>query len=187
MLGVRDLFRIGIGPSRRTPSGRCGPRTRSPAPCGVRPSPASAATAGSLAWTGTGHATDTAVVLGLAGFLPDAIEPEQIDRVVEQARNDRSLIVAGRAIAFDPETDIVFDRDSERPSIQYAALLRVRCRRGGGGQRTLVVRSAVASSFPRDGRRRDAGRGRGAAAISRSGAPRNSSPSAAAMVSALQR
>lgn len=116
MLGVRDLFRIGIGPSS---SHTVGPMRAAHAFASTLRGPTFARIRcdllGSLAWTGTGHATDTAVVLGLAGFLPDAIEPEQIDRVVEQARNDRSLIVAGRAIAFDPETDIVFDRDSETP------------------------------------------------------------------------
>lgn len=116
MLGVRDLFRIGIGPSS---SHTVGPMRAAHAFASTLRASTFARIRcdllGSLAWTGTGHATDTAVVLGLAGFLPDTIEPEQIDRVVEQARNDRSLIVAGRAIAFDPETDIVFDRDSETP------------------------------------------------------------------------
>ena len=116
MLGVRDLFRVGIGPSS---SHTVGPmkaaqgfaaRLRSLAFERVRVD-----LLGSLAWTGMGHATDKAVMLGLAGFLPEMIEPEQIDLVVEQARAARSLVVAGRAIAFDPDADIVFDRDGETP------------------------------------------------------------------------
>ncbi|MDQ1155989.1 L-serine dehydratase [Sphingomonas sp. SORGH_AS 950] len=116
MLGVRDLFRVGIGPSS---SHTVGPmkaahgfaaRLRGLAFERVRVD-----LLGSLAWTGMGHATDKAVMLGLAGFLPDTIEPEQIDLVVEQARAARSLVVAGRAIAFDPDADIVFDRDGETP------------------------------------------------------------------------
>src|SRR3546814_1325181 len=47
---------------------------------------------GSLAWTGEGHATDKAVILGLAGFLPDGIEPELIDsRSAEHTSELQSL------------------------------------------------------------------------------------------------
>src|SRR3546814_20242700 len=70
---------------------------------------------GSLAWTGAGHATDKAVILGLAGFEPDTIEPAIIDEIVEQARATRRLHVAGRDIAFNPAVDIVFDRKSRTP------------------------------------------------------------------------
>lgn len=126
MLGVRDLFRVGIGPSSShtvgpmkaahsfaaTLAGRGVARVR----CDLM---------GSLAWTGAGHATDKAVVLGLAGFLPDAIAPEQIDMIVEQARNERELVVGGRVITFDPDADIVFDRDSATPvhpnTLQFVA------------------------------------------------------------------
>ncbi|MEP9403686.1 L-serine ammonia-lyase [Sphingomonas sp. VNH70] len=116
MLGVRDLFRVGIGPSS---SHTVGPmkaahsfaqNLRGVSFAGVRVD-----LLGSLAWTGSGHATDKAVVLGLAGFLPDAIAPEDIDRIVEQTRSERRLIVAGRTIAFDPDADIVFDRVGETP------------------------------------------------------------------------
>src|SRR3546814_17142105 len=70
---------------------------------------------GSLAWTGAGHATDKAVILGLAGFEPDTIEPAIIDEIVEQARATRRLHVAGRDIAFNPAVAIVFDRKSRTP------------------------------------------------------------------------
>src|SRR3546814_12189345 len=52
---------------------------------------------GSLAWTGEGHATDKAVILGLAGFLPDGIEPELIDSLVDQVRAHHRLRVADRS------------------------------------------------------------------------------------------
>ncbi|WP_343525513.1 L-serine ammonia-lyase [Sphingomonas sp.] len=127
MLGVRDLFRVGIGPSS---SHTVGPMKAAQSFATSLKDMMFARVQvdllGSLAWTGTGHATDKAVVLGLAGFLPDTIEPEQIDRVVAQARSERSLIIAGRTIAFDLDTDIVFDRDSDTPvhpnTLRFTAL-----------------------------------------------------------------
>lgn len=38
---------------------------------------------GSLAYTGVGHATDRAVILGLCGFTPDSIDPDIMDSEVE--------------------------------------------------------------------------------------------------------
>src|ERR1043165_9935088 len=81
MVGVFDLFKIGVGPSS---SHTMGPMT---AACrfthalqeqGLLPrvSRISVQLYGSLALTGKGHATDTAVMLGLCGQLPAAIEPD---------------------------------------------------------------------------------------------------------------
>jgi L-serine dehydratase len=116
MIGVRDIFRIGIGPSS---SHTVGPMK---AAAGFAQSlegrdfvRVRCELLGSLAWTGTGHATDKAVLLGLAGFLPDAIAPEQIDHLVQQARVEKRMRVGGRDIDFDPDSDIVFDRESETP------------------------------------------------------------------------
>src|SRR3546814_20084861 len=70
---------------------------------------------GELAWTGEGHATDKAVILGLAGFLPDGIEPELIDSLVDQGRAHHRLRVADRDIAFNPKEDLRFDRMGDTP------------------------------------------------------------------------
>ncbi|WP_068081128.1 L-serine ammonia-lyase [Novosphingobium rosa] len=116
MIGVRDLFRIGIGPSS---SHTVGPMKAaagfSKALEGLDFARVRCDLLGSLAWTGSGHATDKAVVLGLAGFLPDGIAPEQIDTLVDQARATKHMRIGGREIAFDPDTDIVFDREGETP------------------------------------------------------------------------
>lgn len=71
---------------------------------------------GSLAWTGEGHSTDKAVVLGLAGHAPDTIEPDEVDSIYGAVRNTGRLSLGGRAIDFDPERDIVFDRDAPAPA-----------------------------------------------------------------------
>ena len=116
MVGVRDLFRVGIGPSS---SHTVGPMR---AAAGFAEALAGRAFArvrcelmGSLAWTGTGHATDKAVVLGLASYLPDAIEPAQIEAVMAHTRSTGRLRIAGREVEFDPGRDIVFDRVSATP------------------------------------------------------------------------
>lgn len=127
MIGVRDIFRIGIGPSS---SHTVGPMKAAAefakALEGRKFARVRCDLLGSLAWTGAGHATDKAVVLGLAGFLPDAIEPELIDGIFDQARKTQRLRIAGREIPFDPATDIIFDREGRTPvhpnTLRFAAL-----------------------------------------------------------------
>jgi L-serine dehydratase len=71
---------------------------------------------GSLALTGKGHATDKAVLLGLAGFTPDQIEPDQIASVIGQIENNRELVLMGkRKIRFNPEEDIHFLKKESLP------------------------------------------------------------------------
>src|SRR3984885_1745803 len=82
MISVFELFKIGIGPSS---SHTVGPmkaaRWFAADLAAVAGSIAriEVTLLGSLAWTGKGHATDKAVMLGLAGELPDTIDPEQAD------------------------------------------------------------------------------------------------------------
>lgn len=67
---------------------------------------------GSLALTGVGHATDRAVLLGLAGNEPASIDPNAIDRTVAAIRADKRIALNGtHAIAFDEAHDLVFHRD----------------------------------------------------------------------------
>jgi len=75
---------------------------------------------GSLALTGRGHATDRAVVLGLMGFSPDAIDPHTAEMAYVQVLQHNRLSIAGRRnISFSPAQDIVFHMDhtlSEHPN-----------------------------------------------------------------------
>ena len=71
---------------------------------------------GSLALTGLGHATDRAVLLGLAGNEPAGIDPATIDAIVMEIRENRRMDVAGtHSIAFDEASDLVFHRDEMFP------------------------------------------------------------------------
>jgi L-serine dehydratase len=60
---------------------------------------------GSLAFTGKGHGTDRAVILGLAGETPQTIDPSQVEDIL------KSVVVRKTVgpFTFDPLQDIVFD------------------------------------------------------------------------------
>jgi len=65
---------------------------------------------GSLAWTGKGHATDKALMLGLAGERADTIDPDLVEQKLLAMLASRKLTLPnGRSIQFDPKSDIVFD------------------------------------------------------------------------------
>ena len=116
MIGVRELFRIGIGPSS---SHTVGPMLAARAFADVLETVDFTRVActllGSLAWTGVGHGTDRAVLMGLAGHDPATVDPDAIDRLLADTRTSRQLTIAGRTIAFDFDQDILFDRDSATP------------------------------------------------------------------------
>jgi L-serine dehydratase len=66
---------------------------------------------GSLAWTGKGHATDKAIILGLAGFLPDGIDPNDVRRVFAKINELQKIsLPGGRIIDFIPDRDVVLNK-----------------------------------------------------------------------------
>ena len=116
MLGVRDIFRIGIGPSSSHTVGPMKIAARFAQALEGKPiAHVRCDLLGSLAWTGAGHSTDGAVMLGLAGFHPETIQPEDIPKRLAAVRSDRVLTVAGTTIGFNPDVDIRFDRNADTP------------------------------------------------------------------------
>ncbi|QRR03936.1 L-serine ammonia-lyase [Dyadobacter sandarakinus] len=64
---------------------------------------------GSLAKTGNGHGTDTAVILGLSGYDPVTMDTGTIPRILEDLAQSKTINLAGRRkIPFDPAVQIVF-------------------------------------------------------------------------------
>lgn len=121
MIGVFELFKIGIGPSS---SHTVGPMKAAfafvdaLAGAGLLPDVARVEVAlyGSLAWTGKGHGTDKAAILGLAGELHETIDPDNADAIVQQVRDERRLVLAGRhPVRFDAGLDILFDGIADTP------------------------------------------------------------------------
>ena len=110
-LSVFELFKIGIGPSS---SHTVGPMVAarqflSKATAGTA-ARISVSLHGSLAFTGKGHGTDRACVLGLAGESPDAIEPDQVESVLADVAKRKFITLRdGKQVAFDPTHDVIFD------------------------------------------------------------------------------
>ena len=109
-LSVFDLFKIGIGPSS---SHTMGPMVAAHRFLELANS-GHVATAtrltctlhGSLAFTGKGHGSDRAIVLGLAGQTPQAIDPDQVESILA---NMNAVKIQDHNISFDQAKDIVFD------------------------------------------------------------------------------
>ena len=86
-LSVFDMFKVGVGPSS---SHTMGPMVAAARFLDLmRASPfhfhgLRASLHGSLAFTGVGHATDRAVILGLAGFAPESYEAEAAKTVLAE-------------------------------------------------------------------------------------------------------
>jgi L-serine dehydratase len=67
---------------------------------------------GSLAKTGKGHGTDMAIILGLMGEKADTVDTGKILQLIEQVKNEKRIRVLNRhEIAFDPQKDILFNKD----------------------------------------------------------------------------
>ena len=134
--GVFELFKIGVGPSS---SHTVGPMKAAAAfSAGLaragdiaRVASVDVTLLGSLAFTGRGHATDKAVVLGLSGFTPETVAPDMGDALVEDARRTKRLSLGGApAIAFDPASAIVFDVAT--PATRHPNTLRLVARDASG-------------------------------------------------------
>ncbi|HEU0221002.1 MAG TPA: L-serine ammonia-lyase, partial [Paracoccaceae bacterium] len=118
-LSVFDIFKIGIGPSSSHTMGPMLAAGRFLAalasgedriPGASQPARLSCRLHGSLAFTGKGHGTDRAVILGFAGFEPATIEAEAAEAAEGQIRATGRVTPPGLPeMAFAPDRDIEFD------------------------------------------------------------------------------
>lgn len=165
MISLFDIFKVGIGPSSSHTVGPMRAALRFVEACEEAESAGAAGAVahirvtlyGSLAWTATGHATDKAVILGLCGEHPETVQPELTDAMVARVRAEGCLPARnGRPlIRFQPETDILLDKETQPPrhpnTLQFEAfdqngvLLRLSrfCSVGGG---FITSEDAAASS-----------------------------------------
>jgi L-serine dehydratase len=110
-ISVAELFTIGIGPSSSHTVGPMraafdfaqralgGPAAPVRVTCDLY---------GSLALTGCGHATDTAAILGLAGWEPERLDPDVAPAILADIRGSGRLALGGaHPVAFAGD-DIVF-------------------------------------------------------------------------------
>jgi len=124
-LSVFDIFKIGIGPSS---SHTMGPMTAAnrfleeilhgdwPRPHDVSVDRLQVILHGSLAFTGIGHGSGRAIVMGLSGYSPDSIDPDIMDSVVADVEKQSHVHPEGHpAYRFNPADDLVFDRKAALP------------------------------------------------------------------------
>jgi len=115
-VSVFDLFKVGIGPSSSHtvgPMRAAGMFARSLQDDGILASVTAvrAELFGSLGATGHGHGSVKAVVLGLAGQVPETVDPAAAEPLVEQVRQSGTLELLGtHPIGFDVTEDIVLHR-----------------------------------------------------------------------------
>ena len=111
-LSVFDMFKVGVGPSS---SHTMGPMVAAARFLdAMRDSPfefhgVRGTLHGSLAFTGVGHATDRATILGLAGFRPEDYDAEKAEAVLEQIRDKREEATKVQS-ADDNDGEGFFDR-----------------------------------------------------------------------------
>lgn len=113
IISVFDLFSIGIGPSS---SHTVGPMRAANAFLQSLETELAKTTRitvelfGSLAYTGKGHGTDRAILLGLEGHKPEEIDPNIIQPRVEIIKNENQLRLGGSCtLTFDYHTDFIFN------------------------------------------------------------------------------
>ncbi|KJR99245.1 MAG: serine dehydratase [Desulfobulbaceae bacterium BRH_c16a] len=118
-ISVFDIFKIGIGPSS---SHTMGPMTaallflKSLAKTGAKADRIRVSLHGSLAFTGKGHATDRAIILGLAGFTAETAEATEMATTLTEI-HDRHRIAPQDfpPFRFDPNSDLIFDYGPSLP------------------------------------------------------------------------
>ncbi|MFP4275768.1 MAG: L-serine ammonia-lyase, partial [Paracoccaceae bacterium] len=133
-LSVFEMFKLGLGPSSShtmgpmVAAGRFLDRLRDApfAAAGLKGS-----LHGSLAFTGVGHATDRATILGLAGFAPETYDREQADAALERIRDTCRVTPPGLPpLHFDPREDLRFDFGPPLPGHANGMILMATDRQG---------------------------------------------------------
>jgi L-serine dehydratase len=121
VISVFELFKVGIGPSS---SHTMGPMraarnfVETLRQNGQLDSTTRVKTEllGSLAWTGEGHGSGQAVILGLAGETPEEIDPTQAEALILAATTTHRLRLGGtHEVIFSPTEDVIFDREAPTP------------------------------------------------------------------------
>ncbi len=124
-ISVLDLFKVGIGPSsshtvgpmvaahsfrqqllsqaKARPGSLDGRRVR----CTLK---------GSLAFTGKGHATDRAIVLGLHGHLPEHLGQVDVGALSKTLWQSETLSLSQYKLHFSAESDVIFDLGEPLPA-----------------------------------------------------------------------
>jgi L-serine dehydratase len=124
-LSVFDVFKIGIGPSSSHTMGPMSAANRFlelllsndwPRPTGATVAALKVSLHGSLAFTGIGHGTGRAVILGLVGEEPHSVDPDRMDAIIADVERTGRVTPPGHpSYEFKPATDLIFDKKQPLP------------------------------------------------------------------------
>ncbi len=133
-LSVFDMFKVGVGPSS---SHTMGPMVAAARFLDLmRASPfhfhrVAGSLHGSLAFTGVGHATDRATILGLAGFEPASYDAAKAEATLAAIEASHRISPPGLPeLAFNPKTDLTFDYGPALPGHANGMVLKAKDAQG---------------------------------------------------------
>lgn len=133
MISVFELFKIGIGPSSSHTVGPMVAANRFLADLGDRLTQVDEVTIelyGSLSSTGKGHATDTAILLGLLGHEPRSIDTTATDEYLQPIYQQQKLTLGGRhEVFFDGDQHLLWD---DQPLPQHPNGMRLTAKLSDG-------------------------------------------------------
>ena len=120
-ISVFDIFKIGIGPSSSHTVGpmraarRFAERLEADGQLD-RTASVKVELFGSLGFTGKGHGSDRAILLGLEGDEPATVDVDSVaPRVARITAAKRVALLGKREVALDPDTQLVFHRRDKLP------------------------------------------------------------------------
>jgi len=149
---ITDLFTIGIGPSSSHTVGPMRASRDFAERALERPDVGQILCElyGSLALTGHGHATDTAILLGLAGHSPEGVCPDSIAGLVADIRHADRLMLAGRVdIPFVETHHLLFRKGEFLPG--HANAMRFTATYGDGSEYSETYFSIGGGAIAREG------------------------------------
>ncbi|PIB24483.1 L-serine ammonia-lyase [Amylibacter kogurei] len=118
-LSIFEIFKIGVGPSS---SHTMGPMVAAARfldrilELGLKPASVGASLHGSLAFTGKGHQSDFATIMGLAGMAPDNFNAERAQEIMVDIEKNKQIQPVGHPVYhFDANADVRFDYDNTLP------------------------------------------------------------------------
>ena len=120
-LSIFDIFKIGIGPSSSHTIGPMRAARQFLLDCQQLKvfqniNSVSVQLYGSLALTGKGHGSDTALLLGFSGFEPDKVDVATIQTTLAGIRSQQKISLLGeKEISFDEALNVLFLRDQFLP------------------------------------------------------------------------
>lgn len=120
-ISVFDLYSIGIGPSSSHTVGPMRAARRFALELVhsnllAKTSRIKTELYGSLALTGKGHNTDIALLLGLSGYTPEGVNPDEVPLITSSIRSKRLLnVLLEKEIRFEESEDLLFHGDKLLP------------------------------------------------------------------------